>query len=438
MRPIPSSPTPARAPRPTLRASPGGLLELQRTAGNRAVSSLVAALGPTVQRGEGPVGIGLQSPHFAGVRRCEDALAGTRLLTRWQTDGDATRALQETLAAIGFDPGPVDGLWGPRTDGAVRRFQVAQGLSADGLIGPKTMKALDQADLTRASGGQPVRTPDPRLGHNAPPTGPDPENPGPTTRLPYRGVDAGSDWDGAAVLARWTQLDGDPNTHSDPFRCAANAALAPRILAGMPPTSDYGEALREEGIRKAADPMFASKKDDMVKAGAQASIAAANLRLAFGTYGDLSRIADAGKRIVTENPLGSSSAVEAGRLNTVASTGRQDVDSARPRSIEQVYELCAMLRPGQAWTVLIDLEDVEATDPSQTDHVITVGCFPNKLPEERDAIYLYDPFPRTGSQLVLKDSQIDLFRSYFERSMGQGMKMALFVLRTEPRSTAER
>ncbi|MEB3283841.1 MAG: M15 family metallopeptidase [Candidatus Sericytochromatia bacterium] len=56
--------------------------------------------------------------------------------------GEPVRALQRRLAELGIDPGPVDGLFGPRTDAAVRTFQRARRLHVDGVVGPETWKAL--------------------------------------------------------------------------------------------------------------------------------------------------------------------------------------------------------------------------------------------------------------------------------------------------------
>jgi hypothetical protein len=63
------------------------------------------------------------------------------------------RKLQRSLGALGHDPGPIDGLYGPRTEGAVERFQLAHGLAADGVAGPHTWTALYQGH----GGSQPVR-----------------------------------------------------------------------------------------------------------------------------------------------------------------------------------------------------------------------------------------------------------------------------------------
>ncbi|MGH2823395.1 MAG: peptidoglycan-binding protein, partial [Thermoleophilaceae bacterium] len=55
------------------------------------------------------------------------------------------RALQRELRALGWQPGRVDGLFGPRTERAVVRFQDAAGLRVDGIVGPQTRRALNGA-----------------------------------------------------------------------------------------------------------------------------------------------------------------------------------------------------------------------------------------------------------------------------------------------------
>lgn len=55
---------------------------------------------------------------------------------------EAIKRIQHELARRGFDPGVNDGIWGRRTEDAVRRFQASQGLLADGIVGPVTSLAL--------------------------------------------------------------------------------------------------------------------------------------------------------------------------------------------------------------------------------------------------------------------------------------------------------
>ena len=50
--------------------------------------------------------------------------------------------IQTALAALGYDPGDLDGLDGPNTKGAVRAFQVATGIDVDGIPGRMTKQAL--------------------------------------------------------------------------------------------------------------------------------------------------------------------------------------------------------------------------------------------------------------------------------------------------------
>jgi N-acetylmuramoyl-L-alanine amidase len=65
--------------------------------------------------------------------------------------GDDVAALQERLVVLGLLAGPVDGVFGPLTDGAVRELQRSLGVEADGVCGPATLRAMDA--LARAVGG---------------------------------------------------------------------------------------------------------------------------------------------------------------------------------------------------------------------------------------------------------------------------------------------
>ena len=69
---------------------------------------------------------------------------GTKL-RRGEGDPAVIEELQQALSQAGYDPGPIDGTFGRRTEAAVVAFQQANGLSADGVVGPATASALDSA-----------------------------------------------------------------------------------------------------------------------------------------------------------------------------------------------------------------------------------------------------------------------------------------------------
>lgn len=55
---------------------------------------------------------------------------------------DVVRRAQETLAEKGFDPGPVDGIWGAKTKTGVMKFQESEGLLASGQLDEQTKNRL--------------------------------------------------------------------------------------------------------------------------------------------------------------------------------------------------------------------------------------------------------------------------------------------------------
>ncbi len=73
-----------------------------------------------------------------------------RTLKKESTGPDVT-ALQQRLKDLGFDPKGVDGRFGSGTEAAVIAFQKANGLDADGKVGPNTRAALKLDQATTAT-----------------------------------------------------------------------------------------------------------------------------------------------------------------------------------------------------------------------------------------------------------------------------------------------
>ncbi len=68
--------------------------------------------------------------------------------------GDDVQTLQQRLLGLGFSCGRADGVFGSRTDAALRELQRGVGLRGDGVVGPSTLRALSR--LSRSvSGGAP-------------------------------------------------------------------------------------------------------------------------------------------------------------------------------------------------------------------------------------------------------------------------------------------
>ncbi|AGA70773.1 putative glycosyl hydrolase [Desulfitobacterium dichloroeliminans LMG P-21439] len=66
-----------------------------------------------------------------------------RILRRGSRGSDVSE-VQARLSELGYLPGPVDGIFGVRTEAAVKQFQRDRGLVPDGIVGPLTYNALFQ------------------------------------------------------------------------------------------------------------------------------------------------------------------------------------------------------------------------------------------------------------------------------------------------------
>ncbi len=94
----------------------------------------------------------------ATFRRLEEARwsLGDRVLSYRagrSVSGDDVAALQRRLLQLGFDVDRVDGIFGVRTDAALREFQRSVGVPVDGICGPESFRALGRLARTVSGGG---------------------------------------------------------------------------------------------------------------------------------------------------------------------------------------------------------------------------------------------------------------------------------------------
>ncbi|MCH5352104.1 MAG: spore cortex-lytic enzyme [Acutalibacter sp.] len=75
---------------------------------------------------------------------------GAAALSKYGSRGSEVTQIQQRLQELGYDPGAADGIFGTRTQQAVLAFQRDYGLSADGIVGEKTLAALG---LSSSGGG---------------------------------------------------------------------------------------------------------------------------------------------------------------------------------------------------------------------------------------------------------------------------------------------
>lgn len=63
-------------------------------------------------------------------------------LSKRGSRGTEVRNIQSRLSAWGYNPGSVDGIYGAKTEAAVKRFQQKHGLTPDGIAGPATLAKI--------------------------------------------------------------------------------------------------------------------------------------------------------------------------------------------------------------------------------------------------------------------------------------------------------
>lgn len=86
---------------------------------------------------------------IAAVQSGDDSVS---TLSKMGSRGDEVRRIQQKLKNWGYYTGSVDGIYGSQTQNAVRKFQRDNGLTVDGIAGPKTLSYLGITSGSSGSG----------------------------------------------------------------------------------------------------------------------------------------------------------------------------------------------------------------------------------------------------------------------------------------------
>ena len=230
------------------------------------------------QRAHGLVADGIVGPET------RKALAGGSLVSGagyLQPGGSpAVRSLQRRLSRAGFSPGPGDGRYGPLTAQAVRQFQHAHRLAADGIAGVLTLHALGshhpkESVPRRHTARRPRHHAAPRPPRHTNPTTPKPQTtpaaPKPRTAPAQRAH--GSSWLKWVIFAVLTAIaiaiavfvlvgpDRRPRPAAgEDVKAAPQDAAAPSAAADVAPIATGAAAASVAASRAAADPIRAPEE----------------------------------------------------------------------------------------------------------------------------------------------------------------------------------
>ena len=103
------------------------------------------------------------SPTSSPIKNIPSQPSPRQIVSRGDRGVDVT-IIQQKLADLGFNPGPIDGIFGPLTVDAVERFQRSARIGVDGVVGPETRNALENYEATTdpVEHGAPSDEPDQR------------------------------------------------------------------------------------------------------------------------------------------------------------------------------------------------------------------------------------------------------------------------------------
>jgi peptidoglycan hydrolase-like protein with peptidoglycan-binding domain len=158
------NPGPDQSPMQNLTLTPPDVI----SAGKAAIAARDAAIAK--QAADAAAGIATTPAPAAAPAAAAPAEAAKATLYVMGSNGPEVAAIQKKLGEVGFATGETDGKFGKGTQDAVKAYQKSKNLSADGIVGTKTIASLGLS-LTPATTAAPAAAAAPARGGRGGATG---------------------------------------------------------------------------------------------------------------------------------------------------------------------------------------------------------------------------------------------------------------------------
>ena len=247
------------------------------------------------------------------------------------------------------------------------------------------------------------------------------------TPLPFAAPGSGNPdagWDSNEILSKLTQVDESAATFTDQVRCGANSVLAVAINQGPRDTIAWARAIMRTAYGRARDPKASDEtRTTNQSLGDKVWASIARMERATATYGDLSNIAHHAKVLLSKSPTGATTGHEVAAMVGML-WGMQS--SSTPLQDKQMFASYVRdLKRRQAFIMLVDTsvlaQGTKTRNLSQTNHYVVVGK------DAEGKAFLYDPFPRVGTQFLRSNAPQQAFWTLFENAQGEWKSVYIFA-----------
>ena len=196
----------------------------------------------------------MEAEAYGGTGPQLDSVRNNQLtLKHGGQSGPAVPSVQRMLKGVGIQV-PLNGVYGPETKEAVKKFQREHGLTADGKVGPNTLKQLESESKKLGVGDDlPAEVQEGKVqGRND------------EDKRDMLLSSKVSTADRIANLKRLTQIDGNVNTKSDRFSCGVQSVVAGIYMSKPAELSKIaGHYLNDRGTSSGKKAALASLAEKM-------------------------------------------------------------------------------------------------------------------------------------------------------------------------------